>query len=462
MPVNTPHPLYEQTIKAWQKCRDAYVGQDAIKAAGKKYLPQPSGLDQDEYEAYTQRALFYESVGRTIDGFVGAVARKDPTIEAPESLNELLEKATADGLTIGELIKQLSAEAILQGRLGLLVDMDDKSQRSYLVPYAVETIINWDDEQVVLHETVYERDAQDRFKMNAIEQYRQLSLDDGAYTCTIWRKPKDNLSSTVAEWVVYSTVVPTKRGKPLDAIPFFWLTPLGKTTRVEKPPLLGLVNVCLAHYMNSADLEWGRHFTGLPTLYVCGHVRSEKLNVGSTAAILIEDAQGQVGYAEFNGQGLQSLENALTEKEAKMAVLGASVFVAEKKGVEAADTARIRTSGETNLLTGVVTAVEETICAALICAAEWMGINEKIEVTMSRDFVDTTIDGPTLTGLVQAYQAGALTIEQFLYNLQQGEMLIPDTDIDEEAKAVGVAQQAKNDAAVKMALATKPPPGASA
>ncbi len=399
--------------------------------------------------------MFYEAVGRTIEGFVGAIARKDPTIEVPAKLEGVITKATADGLTLDELTKQLASEAILMGRVGAFLDIDDK-QEPFVTVYPVETIINWSDDEVILSETAYERDSKDRFKTVAIEQYRQLWLNNGVYTVTVWRKTTDEQANVVVEWRVVEEITPLRRGKTLDAIPFFWLTPLGKTSRVEKPPLLGLVSVCMGHYRNSADLEWGRHFTGLPTLFISGYSSDTAVNVGSTSAILLPDANGTVGYAEFQGQGLQSLENALAEKEAKMAVLGAQVFVAEKKGVEAADTARIRTSGETSLLMGVVTAVEETLRSVLEFAAKWIGADGTVEVTLNRDFLDEVIDGPLLTAMVGAVQSGAMSIETFTYRLQQSEMLPPDTVLEDEVAVVKAAQQAKADEAIRVAKESKP------
>ena len=404
------------------------------------------------------RASFYEAVGRTIDGFVGAISRKDPTLELPAKLDVIVEDATADGLSLNELIKRLCSEAILQGRGGVLVDFDEKTNRAYLSAYQVEAITNWSDNGVVLNETVYEIDPDDAFQQKAVEQFRQLSLIEGAYTVTIWRKAK-TVSAGGHEWIIHQTLTPTRRGKPLDALPFYWVTPLGKTSRIEKPPLLGLVNVCMSHFRNSADLEHGLHFTGLPTLYVTGaSPTDEQIRVGSLAAITVQDPGARVGYAEFSGAGLGAIQATMDAKQQQMAVLGASVFHDGPKGVEAAETARIRTSGETSLLSGVVTAVEETIKAALECAAEWMGVSGEIEITLNREFVDTTLDGPMLTGLVQAFQAGALSLPQFLYSLQQGELLAPDTDLEEEAKVVEAANAQRAADAIKLAQATKPAP----
>ena len=40
MPVNTIHPEYEAMIQAWTRARDVLAGEDAVKAAGERYLPR--------------------------------------------------------------------------------------------------------------------------------------------------------------------------------------------------------------------------------------------------------------------------------------------------------------------------------------------------------------------------------------------------------------------------------------
>lgn len=453
MPVTSTHPIYDQYVAKWARCRAVFDGEDAVKAAKHTFLPRPGGLDDEEYAGYLKRALFYEAVGRTVAGFVGSIARKDPVIEAPEVLKPLLEDATTDGVSLDELTKSMCIETVLQGRSGVLVDYDEGLGRSYLSLWRTENIINWAADRIVLREVVYEPDPVDTFKIQSIDQYRELSVIDGAYTVTLWRLAKGESTTPGHEWVVYGNpITPTKRGKKFKEIPFFWLTPLGKTSRIENPPLLSLVNVCLSHYRNSADLEHGLHFTGLPTLYATGMVDPDKpMRIGSTAIVMLPDANAKLAYAEFTGQGLDGLSGEMKHKEEQMAALGATVFHDGPKGVEAAETARIRTSGETSLLVGVTTAVESVLEAALKCAADWMSASGDVSVTLNREFVDTTLDGPTLTGLVQAYQSGGLSLPQFLYNLQQGQLLAPDTDIEVETAAVQAADEkrAEKEAALK-------------
>src|SRR5215471_10572818 len=79
--VNSTHPDYDAALPAWLRARDVVAGEDAVKAAGERYLPRlDSQLDED-FNAYKQRALFFNATARTADGFVGLIFRREPTIK---------------------------------------------------------------------------------------------------------------------------------------------------------------------------------------------------------------------------------------------------------------------------------------------------------------------------------------------------------------------------------------------
>lgn len=451
MPVDSQHPAYAAMIDVWTRCRTAYAGEDAVKAAGVKYLPKVSPKQSTAgYDAYKTRASYYGAVGRTVDGFVGAIARKPNSYTLPEPMKVFETDATGDGVGLTELIKRLCLETLLQSRGGVLVEWDDAKARAYLVTYPAEAITNWgDDIGVVISETATVDDPADPFRPKVIDQFRQLVLADGVYTVRLWRKRDTGMDAGANQWFVFEETVPRNRGAALTEIPFFWLSSIGNTPRIEKPMLLDLVNVALSHYRTSADLEHGRHFTGLPTLYVTGSTDSDKpIEVGAATAIVLENPAAKVGYAEFTGQGLGSLETALETKKTEMATLGAAIFGQGRKGVEAAETARIRTAGENSLLMSIVSAVEETIEAALNAAAAWMQATGPLDVDINRDFIDTSLDALTVTALLGALQAGAISLETFLYNLQQGELLPPEMEIVAEAATLEARRQADKAAAL--------------
>lgn len=443
MPINSPHPLYEAHAARWKRCRDAYEGEDTIKDAGILYLPKIDPSQSDAaYQAYKKRAPYYEAVARTVNGFVGAISRKPHHIVLPARLEPLKTKATAETMTLDDFIRRLCCETLLMARGGIVVDIDDATQLPYFAFYPAEAILNWGKGWVTLAETIYSSDPKDPYKQSQQVQIRHLFLKEGIYHVEIWQK-KPNTAGT-DEWHIVSRMVPTSRGVGLNEIPFFWLSTAGHASMVAKPPLLGLVNLSLSHYCSAADLEHGRHFTALPTLYLSGVQDDEPVCVGGGAVIKLADPAAKAGYAEFTGKGLQSLETALSTKEQQMAMLGASIIAAGPKGVEAAETARMRIAGENALLLGVVSTVEQALLLALNFAAAWGApayAPKMVSLRLNRDFIDQPLSAQSLTGLLGAVQAGKLSLEDFLFALQQSELLRPNTDIAEEAQKLRAADK---------------------
>jgi len=234
--------------------------------------------------------------------------------------------------------------------------------------------------------------------------------------------------------------VPERNGKVLDFIPFVTLNAYSISPKTEKPPLLDLVDVNLSHYRSSADLEHGAHFTALPTPYAGGFPAETQLHIGSSKAWVSDNPDIKVGFLEYTGAGLSSLTDLISRKEGLMAILGARLLEPSKTAVEAADTHKIRRSGEE----GALLAIVGTTSSALTITAQWVvwwsGASdsqvEKVAVELNRDFVNTLIDPQLLTALMQARQTGEISQETFLYNLQRGEIFEPGRTIEDEQSAI--------------------------
>ena len=149
--IDTKHPLYVEFAPAWQLMRDAFSGEDDIKARGEKYLPMKPGtrsIDdparrQSAYEFYKELAEFPDLVALTVRGAVGTLLDQAAEIELPPGLEPLREHATRDGLTLDALHRRIATEIMLVGRYGLLpgIGIDGTP---YLAGYVAESIINWD------------------------------------------------------------------------------------------------------------------------------------------------------------------------------------------------------------------------------------------------------------------------------------------------------------------------------
>jgi hypothetical protein len=452
MPVDSTHPDYDASLDWWQRCRDAVAGSDAIKAAGETYLPKLGGQDQKRYDSYKLRAVWYNATSRTLQAMLGCQFRKPPTVAWPDALTLHLKDITLTGLSLPLFAYLLEREVWTTGRYGVLVDYPDPTtaapgSRPKWIGYPAERIRNWQTRRVgeatvlslvVLADDREDLDPADPFVPVITPQLRVLRLDEAdLYVVDLYRQVTATDASGQARttWQLAETFEPTIRGARIAYIPYRFFAPSGAEPTPEKPPLLDLVDLNLAHYRNAADLEHGRHYCGLPTPWVAGFNIDEdqELVIGSQAAWVATDPAAHAGMLEFTGQGLGALEHALQEKEAKMAAIGARLIEEPKKDAETAETLRLRQSGEQSIVqtAGQVTGEGLTVCAAWHLA--WLGVDpEAASIALNADFAAIPLSAPELTALWQVYQSGGMSWETFYYQLQKGEIARPDITAEQE------------------------------
>ena len=57
--VSITRPEYNEMSPIWAKNRAAEAGGATIKGAGETFLPKPNGQDDDDYNRYKKRAVYY-------------------------------------------------------------------------------------------------------------------------------------------------------------------------------------------------------------------------------------------------------------------------------------------------------------------------------------------------------------------------------------------------------------------
>lgn len=424
MPIDSLHPRYKKYQESWVDCRDAFDGQLAVKAAGTRYLPKLSGQTNEEYNAYKKRALFYSITSKTLSALMGMAMDQPPSLEYPEKMKSYFDDGS--GVQFWEAFSTTVQEILLTGRFGVLVDRPMDGGAPYPVLYPTESIINWrtsDNGQltmVVLQETYVEPSGADPYVVEEKIRYRRLEIIDDLLQITVSLKGtgKDYVDS--APTTIYNT------GLQMDFIPFFCATPTGLSIEPVKPPMQDIVDINLSHYRSSADLEHGRHFTGLPTPYVIGAESQAKMHIGSTTAWVIPDASAKVGYLEFTGQGLMSLEKALAEKQSQLASLSARMIDNSTRGSEAAETVKLRYMSETASLKAIVRSAQAILSAVYTTIAFMEGLDKNgVKIKLGTDFLDTKLSANELTAWTNAYLGGSISKEIFVHALKTGRALPP-------------------------------------
>lgn len=438
MPVNSTHPQYDKVQAQWSRVRDVLAGSDAVKSRGTSYLPKPGGMTDLDYEGYSMRAEFYPATGRTVDGLLGGIFRKDPLVTGTEAQIELLAAVTLTGQDMPTFAKTLVREVLSLGRRGVLVDVVDSDSMPFFASYAAENIINWRvsyinrkpaTSLVVLKELRTTQGA-DEFATEPSEQYRvlQLVLEENSetphYVQRVFTKTKDAAGKET--FLEGPLVVPMRRGEKLTEIPFFFFGPLDLQPAIERSPILDLVDTNLSHFRTSAELEEGAYLTGLPMYVVSGRPQGEEVTefvVGSRQALLLEEG-GSAEVLTVDGDGMGLLTTLIEGKEKRMAVLGARLLEDQKAGVEAAATVAMRHRGEDSLLSSLAHTCSRGLTAATHKLLWWSGVEEPdVSIELNTDFMSAQMSPDDVVKLTLAYQQGTIGQKVFFNALKAGEYL---------------------------------------
>ena len=472
---------------AWLRARDVFAGEDAVKAANERFLPRLDTQTDDEYAAYKARASFFNATARTVDGFVGLIFRREPTVKLPErvsgvagALRVFAEDVDLLGTSLYTFSKNIVSELLTVGRAGTLVDWEgDGEQRGYVVRYTAEQIRNWCVSRVngrnvvtlvVLQEMVAES-SDDGFDVTEIEQLRVLRLatipsktkghSEQRYVVEIWRQKRNGSKRTSkTEWVRVETRIPLRLGKPLTMIPFVFHGPRHSLPEVDKLPLADIIAINLDHYRLNADYKHGLHFTALPTAWVSGFDKAANLRIGSSTAWVTETPGATAGFLEFTGQGLTTFERAMDRDERLMAIRGSGMLEEQKRVGETAEAIELRQSGEYSVLMTLALSVSESVSQVLRWIYWWNSTEASPEtisedlvlLQLNTDFSAKGLGSDELTAIVAAWQAGAISRETMFDLFRRGEVLPPGRTDAEEARLAGA-----NVAPAQVQPATKQP-----
>ncbi len=431
MAISSKHPEYSHYRKDWQKTSDAYAGEDAIKARGTEYLPATTGQILDgqpdgsqtvggmAYEAYKKRAVYHEFVKDAVEKNVGVMHSKPPVIELPPGMENMLDSATVDGEGLAQLLRRINEAQLVNGRIGLLLDLPATPSDNlplYIATYSAQNIINWDTGSsldgtghtlnlVVLDESQQVRTA-GSFSWTKQEQYRLLTLGDpgedgGTYLYGVF-------DSDISDIPVGSLEAPSIRGKTLDKVPFVFVNSIDMLASPAKPPLAGLANLALTVYRGEADYRQSLFAQGQDTLITKGldSDSRETVRTGVGAAIHLP-IDGDASFIGVDSTGLEEQRLAIENDKKEAAQKGAQLLDSTSRNVESGDALRIRTAAQTATLNEIALTGAAALQKLLRLAAEWLGLDpEQVVVKPNLDFAEDELIGAEFKTIMEAKAMG--------------------------------------------------------
>lgn len=483
MAVDTVLSALSDTLPDYELIRDCVAGQRQIKKKTIKYLPDPDEAEPNQperearYKAYLMRSVFYGVTGRTLRGLVGLVFETDPAVEIPDLLDVVREDATGSGTSLDQQAQAALADVVALGRAGVLTDYPNTTApttraqaiagniRPTLIRYEAEQIINWRTRTVgakvllslvVLKETYVIED--DGFAETPGNQYRVLRLDatSGNYVVEIHRDVES------AGMAVFETYEPKDgKGLPFKEIPFSFIGAEDNDPDIDRPPLLDIAELNIAHYRNSADYEESAFVVGQPTPVLAGLTKQwvdealgGRVRFGARGAISLPvGGSAELLQAEPNTLAFEAMEH----KEKQMIALGAKLI--ENTGTQQTATeASIDAVMDNSVLGTCARNVSMAYRKALNWAWQYMTGEivddpEVIDYELNTDFVARTLTAQDRQQIIQAWVQNAITWEEMRWNLKRTGMAYEDDEVAKEAIASAKEESIELEATAAAALA---------
>lgn len=423
------HRAYLRALPDYKKVRDCFDGERAIKEAGQLYLPMLKAQDPIDYENYKYRALFFPITSKTCAAMVGMATSKAPKVDYPTELEPYFVDS-GSSFQFTESYVSIFSEVILMGRYGYLIDAPSDSEGpAFFSPYRAENIVNWDHDLItgelnmlLLRECIVVPGPQ-QFETIEKVRFRHCFVENGVYHVQTY--DEDMKPDGVQ-------ITPMFSGSSIDFVPFVCFGASGVHMDVDKPPMLDIATINISHYLTSADLEWGRHIVGLPTPVVSGVDTATKLHIGGTAAWILPNAEAKAYYLEFIGEGLSSLEKAMSEKVSLMATISARLVDHSSRGSEAAETVRLRYMSESASLIQMINAIESGLIQLYAMLAKLRKASSNPTIKFSKEILGSGMTFKDLEIIFEGYLKGLVSKESLLYNLRRMDAIDPHRTDDQE------------------------------
>lgn len=454
MALDSVNPQYTEFAPHWDKLRDCYNGEDAVKAKGVIYLPPTpgqliDGMGTDDrgrknYEAYKMRALFPSYIEEAVNEMVGAMHQKPPIIELPPVLQPLLERATLNGESLPLLLRRINEAQLIAGRLGLLLDLPSEKTANpipYIATYEAENIINWDDgarglptlqtlNLVVLNETEPERVTE--FEWEAVQKYRVLILGDAEANETAGRY-RQGLFRETTSFNPLGLIEPQIRGQALNQIPFVFINATDLLPTPMNPPLLKLANLALAIYRGEADYRMNLFMQAQDTFVIIGGDDDAEYRLGAGASVIVP-LGGDAKFVGVNSSGLSEQRTALENDHTRAGSMAGQLLDTISRMKESGAALQTRVAAQTVTLHQVALTGAEGLKKLLQMAASWAGADPKtVKVEPNLDFTGAKLSPSEYLTMAQAKESGLPLSTQSLHaRLKKDEYTV--MDFEEEMK----------------------------
>lgn len=439
-------------------------GTNAMRAAGKTYLPQWPQESKEAYDIRLSTSTLLPVMAETLGQMVGRVFFRDiDTEQVSGSLIPLLDNIDLQNNNLPVFCSAWFKDALAYGASYVLVDYpsaegnrtlaDDKALglRPYAVAVRNADVIGFRSEvragvpvctQFRYRQTIVEPDGE--FGEKTVEQINVLEPG------LVRRYRKDDKGG----WYLHSENLLSAGGSPLDYVPVVELVPNPTGFFVGEPPLLELAHLNVKHWQSQSDQDNITHYVRVPLLSYSGSENLESV-VAAAGNLLSLGVDGQLSYVEHSGAAIAAGANSLEKLEADMQAAGAKLLIRSKLALTDSQ-AREEQGKEISLLRHYANLLEDAIGRMLDMMARWVGEQSGGTVEISGNIDADFNPAASLDVLLKMNAAGCLS-DQTLFEEAKRRGLVSNM-AEWEAEKERLAEESENEMPPHMGF-DQPPQG---
>ena len=428
--VNDPSTAWVNQEPHWGLIEHLLGGTYKIRKGHRKFLPQePRELDES-YDNRLQRSVLAPYYVRLERMLAGMLTRKPVRLDdVSDQIREQLFDVDLQGNDLQTWLYNTSRICIRYGHVGVLVDAPKSGDtgRPYWISYSPRDVLGFRAEladgqqkltQLRLSEKIVVPDG--LYGEKQVEQVRVLT--PGAFE--IFQKDQKGDFRVVDEGTTSLSEIP------------FSVAYSNRTGVLESfPPLADIAELNLQHYQVQSDLGNQLHISAVPMLALFGFpAAAEEISAGPGEAFsLPSDARAE--YVEPAGNSYDAQFRRLEQIESQINELGLAAVVGAKLVGETAEAKRIdRSQGDATMMQ-VAMQMQDMIDNCLRFHADYLQESQAGSTLVNRDFMGARLEPQEIQALLQLYTAGTVTQETLLLQLEAGEVLGDDFDVDAELEA---------------------------
>lgn len=414
----------------WGLIETLLGGTYKIRKGHRKYLPQEPREQDISYDARLLRSVLAPYYVRLERMLAGMLTRKPVRLDdVPDVIREQLFDVDLQGNDLQTWLFAVSRVCIRYGHVGVLVDAPAAGQngRPYWVTYTPRDILGWRTElkdgkqeltQLRLAEKIVVPDG--LYGEKQVEQVRVLT--PGAFE--IHQKDQKG-----------DFVIVDEGRTSLSEIPFSVAYSNRMGVLESLPPLADIAELNLQHYQVQSDLSNQLHISAVPMLALFGFpAAAEEISAGPGEAMALPEGS-DAKYIEPAGNSYDAQFRQLDRIAEQINALGLASILGSKLSAETAEAKRIdRSQGDSTMMV-VAQQMQDIIDNCLRFHAEYMQERTAGSSLVNRDFMGIRLEPQEIQALLQLYTAGTITQETLLLQLEAGEVLGDDFDVEEEIEA---------------------------